>query len=200
MQAVIFDLGGVLIDWNPRHLYGKLIADGAEREHFLSAVCPQSWNEQQDAGRSLRAATDERIDMFPHYAELIEAYYGRWPEMLGGAIPGSVQILQRLAAAGLPLYALTNWSAELFPVARERFDFLRLFRGIVVSGTERLIKPDPALFRILLDRYGLAAEQCFYIDDNPRNVETAVALGMLAHHFVSADTLALDLQASGLLR
>ncbi|MBL8471777.1 MAG: HAD family phosphatase [Rhodocyclaceae bacterium] len=199
MRTVIFDLGGVLIDWNPRYLYDKLIADSAQREHFLSVVCPQSWNEQQDAGRSLRAATDERIDLFPQHAKLIEAYYSRWPEMLAGPIAGSVALLRALAAADMPLYALTNWSAELFPIARERFDFLKLFRGIVVSGAEGLIKPDPALFRLMLDRYSLAPPNCFYIDDNPRNIETAVALGMMAHHYVSADALALDLRAAGLI-
>ena len=187
--AVVFDLGGVLIDWNPQYLYGKLIPDAAARAHFLAEVCPQSWNERQDAGRALDAATAERIALFPQHADLIAAYYGRWQEMLAGAIDDAVVLLEALQRRGVPLYALTNWSAELFPIARRRFAFLEYFRGIVVSGEEGLIKPDAAIFRVLCERHRLAPATCLFIDDNPVNVAAAAALGFAHHHFVNAAAL-----------
>ena len=189
IDAVVFDLGGVLIDWNPHYLYGKLIPDAAARAHFLAEVCPQSWNERQDAGRALDAATAERIALFPEHADLIAAYYGRWQEMLAGAIDDAVVLLEALQRRGVPLYALTNWSAELFPIARRRFAFLEYFRGIVVSGEEGLIKPDAAIFRVLCERHRLAPATCLFIDDNPVNVAAAAALGFAHHHFVSAAAL-----------
>lgn len=189
IDTVVFDLGGVLIDWNPQHLYRRLIADAAARERFLAEVCPQSWNERQDAGRPLAEATAERLARFPGETALIEAYYGRWEEMLAGAFADTVELLEALHARDVLLYALTNWSAELFPVARRRFEFLRRFRGIVVSGEEKLIKPDPAIFRLLCERHGLAPARCLFIDDNPANVEAAAALGFAAHRYRSAAAL-----------
>ncbi|HEX8964021.1 MAG TPA: HAD family phosphatase [Rhodocyclaceae bacterium] len=199
IDTVVFDLGGVLVDWNPRHLYRRLIADEAERERFLAEVCPQSWNERQDAGRTIAEATTERIAAFPEHAALIAAYYGRWEEMLGGAMHESVALLEALHDRGVPLYALTNWSAELFPVARRRFPFLARFRGIVVSGEEGMIKPDAAIFRLLCERHGLAAQSCLFIDDNPDNVAAAAALGFAAHRYRDAGGLRTRLAEAGLL-
>lgn len=189
IDAVVFDLGGVLIDWNPQYLYGRLIPDAAARARFLAEVCPQSWNERQDAGRALDAATAERLALFPQHADLIAAYYGRWEEMLAGAIDDTVVLLEALHRRGVPLYALTNWSAELFPVARRRFAFLEYFRGIVVSGEEGLVKPDPAIFRVLCERHRLAPATCLFIDDNPANVAAAATLGFAHHRFASAAAL-----------
>ncbi len=197
--AVVFDLGGVLIDWNPRYLYRKLFpGDEAGMERFLTEVCTPAWNVRQDAGRSWAEATALLRAEHPGQAELIDAYHLRWPEMLGGPIEGSVDILRELKGAGTALYALTNWSHETFPVAIETYDFLACFDGIVVSGRERLIKPDPGLFRILLDRYGLRAGELVFIDDNARNAEAAAAIGMHAIHFVGAEALRAELARLGL--
>lgn len=197
--ALVFDLGGVLIDWNPRYLYRRLFADEAAMEAFLRDVCPQSWNEQQDAGTPIATATARRVELFPQHAEMIHAYYGRWEEMLGGSIAETVALLRSLHGRGVPLYALTNWSAELFPIARRRFQFLQLFRGILVSGEEGLIKPDPLIFQRLLRRYCLDAAATWFIDDNPANVAAAQRLGMRAHLFSTASGLADNLEAAGLL-
>lgn len=199
IATVVFDLGGVLVDWNPRHLYRKLIADEARMEWFLEEVCHQRWNERQDAGRDLAEATAEKIAEFPEHAELIAAFYGRWGEMVAGAIEGTVELLRALHARGLPLYALSNWSAQTFPVARERFDFLDLFRAIVISGEERLIKPDPAIFELLLERHALAPGATLFIDDSPANVEAARRLGMQALRFESPERLREALTDLGLL-
>src|SRR5215813_9339991 len=148
-KIVVFDLGGVLIDWNPRHLYRRLFAgDEATMEHFLTAICSQSWNEEQDRGRSIAEATALLAAQHPEHAELIEAYYGRWSEMLAGPIAGTVEIFETLDRAGVPLYALSNWSAETFVHARSRYAFLDRFRDILISGEVGLIKPDPRIFQL----------------------------------------------------
>jgi 2-haloacid dehalogenase len=197
-DTVVLDLGGVLIDWDPRHLYRTLFhGDHAATEQFLSEVCTPAWNLQQDAGRPWADAVAVLQEQYPERAELIGAYHVRWPEMIAGAIPGTVAILRALHAAGTPLYALTNWSHETFPIAEQRFDFLALFRGIVVSGSERLVKPDPAIYRLLVERFGLDPARCVYIDDNPTNAAAASGLGMHAIHFTSADALAGELRALG---
>jgi 2-haloacid dehalogenase len=198
--AVIFDLGGVLIDWNPRYLYRKLMADEAAMEDFLSRVCSQAWNEQQDAGRPVAEAIAALSADHPECAELIGAYYGRFDEMMRGAHDDTVAILAELHDRGVPLYALSNFSAETFPHARRRFVFLDRFRDILLSGDAGLVKPDPRFYRLLLDRHGLAAEDSVFVDDSPRNVEAAVRLGMTALHFRSAPELRRDLAAVGLLR
>lgn len=198
-DTVVFDLGGVLIDWNPRHLYRQLFDDEAAMERFLAEVCRPGWNEQQDAGRLWQEAIRELSEEFPEHAELIAAYRARWDEMLGGPLHDSVAVLAELRARGVRLYALTNWSQETFPVALERYAFLHWFEGIVVSGQEKMIKPDPAIFQVLLDRYGLDAEQVVYIDDAPRNVEAAARLGMHAVLFRDAAVLRAELVAAKLL-
>ena len=188
-RTVVFDLGGVLIDWNPRHLYRKLLPDDASVEAFLAEVCTHDWNVQQDAGRTVAEAVAELSARHPERAELVAAYYGRWEEMLGGAIEEAVAVLEELDAARVPLYALTNWSRETFPIARRRFDFLQRFRGIVVSGEERAAKPDPRIYRILLERYQLDPAACLFIDDVARNAEGARAAGMEAIVYTSAAEL-----------
>lgn len=197
--TVVFDLGGVLIDWNPRHLYRKIFPDEAEMERFLSEVCPPQWNALQDAGRPIAEAVAERTALLPDQADAIRAFYGRWEEMLNGAIGGTVDILHALRDRGTPLYALTNWSAETFPRALDIFDFLGVFEDILVSGQEGMAKPDPAIYRRLLERHGMRPGDCLFIDDAPRNVAAARAVGMHAVHFRSAEGLREDLKALDLL-
>ena len=187
--VIVYDLGGVLIDWNPRHLYRKLIEDEAAMEWFLAEVCHTAWNEEQDRGRRFAAAIEEAAAHHPEYRPLIEAYFERWAEMLAGEIDGAVAILAELRDAGHELHALTNWSAETFPFARERFAFLDWFKTILVSADVGLIKPDPAIFHLLLERIGRTPAECIYIDDNPRNVTAAQRLGFDAIAFQSAAQL-----------
>jgi 2-haloacid dehalogenase len=199
-SVAIFDFGGVLIDWNPRYLYRKLFdGDEAAMEHFLATVCTPEWNLCQDAGRSFAEATAVLAREHPDKLPLIEAWSRRFDETMRCAIDGSVAILAELRAREVPLYGLTNWSAETFPVGRRRFEFFAWFRGIVVSGEEKLIKPDPRIFDVLLQRYGIAAEHAVFIDDNPRNAAAAAALGMHGIHFTDPPTLRRDLTDLGML-
>jgi 2-haloacid dehalogenase len=188
-HAVVFDLGGVLVDWNPRHLYRRLFDDEVMMEHFLATVCTQAWNLEQDRGRQLSEGVALLQAQHPHEAARIAAFYGRWTEMLGGAIGGTVAIIEELATARVPLFALTNWSAELFPHALERFEFLARFEGIVVSGQELLAKPDPRIYRLLIERYHVDAATAVFIDDAPRNVESARAIGFDAILFETPEQL-----------
>ena len=188
-QVVVFDLGGVLIDWNPRYLYRQLIEDEAAMELFLTEVCHAAWNEQQDRGRTFADAVEEAATRHPGQRALIEAYHHRWEEMLAGPIADTVAILAELKEAGHELHALTNWSAETFPIARERYAFLDWFATILVSGEHGLIKPDPRIFELLLERIGREADSCIYIDDNLKNVAAAGALGFAAVHFQSPEQL-----------
>jgi len=199
-RVVVFDLGGVLIDWNPRHLYRKLFAgDENAMEVFLSEVCTVEWNERQDAGRTFAEAIDELLPRHADKIDLIEAFGRRFDEMITGVVAGTVDILADLKRAGVPRYALTNWSAETFPPQRDRFPFLSWFDGIVISGEEGVIKPDPRIFRILLDRYRIAPEEAVFIDDNPANAAAAAALGIYGIHFRSPDLLRRQLETLGLL-
>ena len=195
VKAVVFVLGGVLIDWDPRYLYRKLLDDEAAVEEFLATVCTPEWNAEQDRGRPFAEGVAELVERYPVHAAAITAYHERWPEMLGGAVGGTVEVLAELRAAGVPVYALTNWSAETFGIARERFEFLEWFDGVLVSGEERMIKPDPAIFRLLLDRFGLDPGATFYIDDSPANVAAADRLGFDALRFTSPAQLRRDLAA-----
>jgi 2-haloacid dehalogenase len=198
-KAVVFDLGGVLIDWDPRHLYRKLLGDEAAVEEFLATVCTLEWNAEQDRGRPFAEGVAELVERYPAHADAITAYHERWPEMLGGDIGGTVELLAELRAGGVPVYALSNWSAETFGIARERFEFLDWFDGVVVSGEERMIKPDPALFRLFLDRFGLDPGATFYVDDSEANVAAARQLGLDAVLFADPAQLRRDLTARGLL-
>lgn len=199
VRKVLFDLGGVLVDWNPRHLYRQLFVDKAAMEHFLATVCTQAWNEEQDAGRPFREGVELLIGRHPQHAAAIRAYDLRWSEMLKGAIEESVAILAALRARRVPLFALTNWSAEKFPLARKRFAFLEWFDGILVSGDERLKKPDPRIYRLAVQRFGLKPAQTFYVDDAEKNIAAAALLGFKTHRFVEAPALRSQLVACGLL-
>jgi 2-haloacid dehalogenase len=199
-DIVIFDLGGVLIDWDPRNLYRRLFgADIAGMEAFLAEVCTVEWNERQDAGRSFAEAEAEAIARHPDKCELIVAWARHFDEMIPGAIAGSVHILAELRAAGVPLYALSNWSAETFPSQRTRFDFLAWFDGIVLSGEERLIKPDARIYRRLLERYAVDPARAVYIDDVAGNAAAACALGIHGIHFIAPAQLRDELAGLGLL-
>lgn len=196
---IVFDLGNVVLRWDPRFLYRKIFADDAKMEWFLSHVCSPDWNLEQDRGRSFSDAVKELARNHPDYSEEISAYDLRWHETLPHAIEGTVAIVEELDAGSTSLYAITNWNSEKFRETRVRFPLLERFRDIVVSGDEKLVKPDPAIYRLLLDRNGLAAAQCLFIDDSARNVAGAEAVGMKGHHFVSPETLRADLAARGLL-
>lgn len=199
-KIVVFDIGQVLIEWDPRHLYRDLF-DGYEdlMEDFLDNVCSPAWNLEQDRGRPWADAVAQLTAEHPDCAELIRVYDEQWEQMVPGPIPGTPEILAELKARGVPVYAITNFSADKFTLSQKRFDFLNGFDGIVVSGIEKVIKPDPKIYRILLDRYGLDAADCLFIDDNPDNVESARAVGMTAHHFAGAEALRRDLEGFGLL-
>lgn len=198
--VVIFDIGQVLIEWDPRHLYRDLF-DGYDdlMEDFLERVCSPAWNLEQDRGRPWAEAVAQLTAEHPDCAELIRAYDEMWDRMVPGPVPGTPEILIALQDRGVPVYAITNFSVDKFALACRRFDFLNRFDGIIVSGQERLVKPDPAIYRLLLDRYGLEAGQCLFIDDNADNVESARSVGMLAHRFFGAEALRHDLEEFGLL-
>ncbi|MDB5120954.1 MAG: Phosphorylated carbohydrates phosphatase [Sphingobacteriales bacterium] len=194
INTIIFDLGAVLIDWNPTYLYKKIFEQEEQMHHFLKNVCTPDWNEEQDAGRSLKEATDLLVRDFPDHEENIKAFYGRWTEMLGDAIHGTVDIFKELKDSGnYKIYALTNWSAETYPIAVERFDFLNWFDGVVVSGTELMRKPSPLFYNLLLNRYNVKAEEALFIDDNLRNVLAARELGIDSIHFQSSEQLKQEL-------
>ena len=196
-QAVIFDLGNVLIRWDPRLLYRQLLpAD--EVDAFLTEVDFAAWNHAQDLGRPFAEGIEELAAKHPHRRDLIEAYPARFPESLDGPIQGTVDLLQELHVAGIRLIALTNWSAETFPHARATFEFLTLFEAVVVSGEEGVGKPDPAVFDLVLGRHRLDPQRTVFVDDAPRNVAAAAAAGVLAVHFTSPDELRADLRALGL--
>jgi 2-haloacid dehalogenase len=198
--VAVFDLGGVLLDWDPRHLYRKLFAgDEAAMEDFLASVCTTEWNKRQDAGRSFADAVRELLPLHGDKIELIEAFGKRFGEMVAGPIEGAVEILSELKSRGAPLYAITNWSAETFPPQLARFPFLSWFDGIVVSGFEGVIKPDPRIFHVLFDRYGVAPQSAVFIDDVAENAAAAATLGIHGIHFHSPAQLRLELLAVGLL-
>lgn len=198
INTIIFDLGAVLIDWNPHYLYKTIFTDEAERHAFLNTVCTPAWNEEQDGGRSLHEATELLLTQFPQHETAIRAFYGRWSEMLGGPITGTVDIFAELKATGrYKFYALTNWSAETFPIALEQFDFLSWFDGILVSGAEKDRKPFASFYTTLLNRYGIDPSTALFIDDNLRNVRAAEALGIQSIHFTSPDDLRQRLAQQG---
>jgi len=199
-RIVVFYLGGVLLQWDPRHLYRKLFAgDDDAMEAFLRNVCTEAWNERQDAGRTFADGVAELLPTHADKLHLIEAFGERFSEMIPGPIEGSVRILRELKERAVPVYALTNWSAETYPPQRQRFDFFSAFDGIVVSGEEGVIKPDPRIFAILLERYRIPAEVAIFIDDNPANAAAAARLGLHGIHFRSPEALRGELVDLGLL-
>lgn len=199
MKDIVFDFGGVLVDWNPRYLYRKIFASEEEMEWFLSNVCTGQWNTLHDAGRPFAEGIAQLQEKYPKYASQISDYYRRWDEMLGGEIKGTHDIVRALKAKGYKLYGLTNWSAETFPIARERFEVLREMDGTVVSGEERLVKPDPKIYERLMERFGLHASNTVFIDDSAANVSAAKELGMDAVRFENAPLLVQELKARELL-
>lgn len=195
INTIIFDLGGVLIDWNPEYLYRKLISDETERNWFFSNVCTHEWNEEQDGGRSIAAANQLLINKYPDHQFLIEAYYSRWTEMLGGEISDTVKILSDLKVSGrFKLYALTNWSAETFPIALNIFEFLHWFDGRLVSGEENTRKPFADFYELLLSKFNIDRTTAIFIDDNKRNIDAAEALGIKSIHFQSPSDLLVKLK------
>lgn len=197
--AVVFDLGGVLVDWNPRYLYRSLFDDEAAMERFLAEVTTQAWNLEQDRGRPFAEAVATLVRAYPEEAELIEAYWRRWPEMLGDPHADVVAILAELRATGVRLLAMTNWSAETFPLAIPRYPFLASFEAVIVSGDVRLVKPDPAIFQLLIDRYRVEPARTVFVDDTAVNVETAAQLGFRAIRFTDGPALRRELESLGLL-
>lgn len=197
LTVAVFDLGKVLLEWDPRHLYRQVFADGGEMERFLAEVTHPAWNLEQDRGRAWDEAFAEATARAPHYAREIRLYRERWNDMQPHAIDGSVAILQRLAAAGTPLYAITNWASDTFWETHRRYPWFGLFKGIVVSGDEGLIKPDPALFQLFARRHGVALEACAFIDDSAKNVAGANAVGMTGVLFENPEQLAAELRNLG---
>ena len=198
-RAVIFDLGGVLLDWNPRYLYRKLFDDETAMERFLAEVCTMEWHHAHDLGIPPEETSPPLVAAHPEYEELIWAWTQRSEEMLGGPIDESVEILRALKQAGVPCYALTNMETWTYPVRRERYEFLRWFDGSVVSGFEGVAKPDPRVFELLLERFALAAQSTLLIDDSPTNVRAARDVGLQAIEFESARGLRRQLEEAGLL-
>lgn len=199
VQAVVFDVGRVLFQWDLRHLFAKLIDDPVELEWFVSHVVTEEWHFQHDAGRALADMVPERIAQFPRHANLIEAYATRFNESVPGPVPGSLELVEALDARGHPLFAITNFGAEFWPVFRETQPVFDRFREIVVSGVEKIAKPDPAIFNLAAARFGHDPEDMLFIDDNAANIASAAALGWQVHLFRESGALAEDLNARGLL-
>lgn len=199
INTIIFDLGGVLLDWNPMYVYDEHYFESTEkRDYFFSNVCTSEWNEEQDAGRPISEGTEVLVKQFPEWERPIRDYYGRWTDMLRGDIPETVAILKKLKESGrYKLYALTNWQAELFQIALVRHPFLYWFDGRVVSGVEKMRKPFPEFYQLLLKRYGVEAGNAVFIDDNLRNVAGAEAVGIKGIHFQSPQQLAATLKELG---
>lgn len=200
INTIIFDLGAVLIDWNPDYMYRTIFDDEQEMRDFLATVTTPDWNEEQDAGRTLQEGTEWLIQKHPHHEANIRAFYDRWIEMLGDAFDGTVEIFKELKESNkYKIYALTNWSAETFPLAQQKFDFLNWFDGVVVSGTEKMRKPTPDFYQILLNRYNVKPEESLFIDDNYRNILAAEKLGINSIHFTSPEQLKAELLKRGIL-
>jgi 2-haloacid dehalogenase len=185
INTIIFDLGNVLIDWNPLHVFNDAYFESEEkRDYFFKHICTMDWNEQQDAGRSIVEATQELVEKFPDWEQSIRDYYGRWTEMLGGPIPEMIELFRQLKESGkYKIYALTNWQTGLFDIALVRYNFLHWFDGRVVSGEEKIRKPFPEFYQRLLDRYSVNPTEALFIDDNLRNIKAAEAMGINSIHF-----------------
>jgi 2-haloacid dehalogenase len=200
VEAVVLDIGGVLLDWNPRHLYRRLFTDEVEMERFLGEVCSPVWHAPHDRGVSTAASCAELASRYPQFAEQIEAWSSRSEEMIGGVVAGTVEVLRAVRETGLPSYAVTNMEAETYPLRLERFPFLGWFDGTIVSGREGVAKPEPAIFMRLLDRFGLTPGTTLMIDDMQENLDAAAVLGIQTLLFRSSRRLRTDLEAAGVLR
>ncbi|MRT92805.1 HAD family phosphatase [Ancylomarina sp. 16SWW S1-10-2] len=181
IKNIIFDFGGVLMDWDPRYMYRNVFDNETEMEFFLENICNSEWNVKQDAGRSFDEATEELVLKFPKYENQIRIYFSRWIEMIGGAIDENVVLIEDLKDK-YRLFGLTNWSAETFPLVFNEYPFFKELEGIVVSGTEKIVKPDASIYKLLLNRYGLTANESLFIDDNKENIIAANKLGFKTIH------------------
>ncbi|AIL44870.1 HAD family phosphatase [Elizabethkingia anophelis] len=193
IKNIIFDFGGVLMDWNPKYLYQNVFNSEEEMDYFLDNIATLKWNAEQDRGRSFQEATEILQNQYPEFSKEIALYYSQWPVMLKGTIEENVSILRNLHGR-YQLYGLTNWSAESFPYAYKNYDFFSLFNGIVVSGEEKLIKPDERIYELLLNRYNLNASECLFIDDNYENIRTAQAMDFNTIHLPPHTNLKEELQ------
>ncbi|UKB85635.1 HAD family phosphatase [Chryseobacterium sp. MEBOG06] len=199
IKNIIFDFGGVLMDWNPRYFFKDYFNDDEKMEYFLEHIAQSEWNEEQDRGRSLSEGTEIQVKKFPEWEKEIKAYYDNWTVMLKSDIPQNVEVLRKLKNTKYHLFGLTNWSEETFPYALENYDFFQIFDDkIVVSGTEKLIKPDPRIWHILLERYNIKAEESVFIDDNPKNIEMAKTLGFITIHITPETNLEEELTHLGI--
>lgn len=197
IKNIIFDFGGVLMDWDPRYFFKTYFNDDEKMEWFLKNIAKDEWNAEQDRGRTLKEGTDLLIQQHPDWEKEIRAYYDNWTTMLNSDIPHNVEVLRQLAGKYL-LYGLTNWSAETFPYALENYDFFKLFEGkIVVSGTEKMIKPDREIFDVLISRYHLKPVESVFIDDNAKNIATAASLGFATVHILPDTSLGEELRKLG---
>ena len=194
MKNIVFDFGGVLVDWNPHHLYDKYFGSVEKAEWFLNNICLYSWNIQMDGGKPFAEGVAELQAEYPEWSEAIAIYHTRWIEMMGGEIEGMSSLVQRLKAAGYRVFGLTNWSSETFPLVRDKYPIFSLMEGMVVSGEEHLLKPDAAIYKCLLERYNLQAEESLFVDDNADNVAGARNVGMKAVQFTSAEELERELK------
>jgi len=199
IKNIIFDFGGVLVDWNPRYLFRDIFNDDEKMEHFLENICTDSWNIQQDAGRALADGTKILQEKFPEESEMIQQFYDGWEVMLKDEIPENTKLLSQFDREKFRLWGLTNWSGETFPIALDRFDFFKEFEGIVVSGDEKMIKPNKDIYLLLLERYNLKAEESIFIDDNYNNIVAANKLGFQTIHFTEKVNLEKRLQELELL-
>ena len=200
IKTVVFDLGAVLIKWDPRNLYRKVFSEESDMEAFLKNVCTFDWNEKQDAGRPIVEANQVLIEKFPEQKEHIELFYGRWTEMLDGAIEGTVEILKEIKDSGkYQLLVLSNWSAETYPHAQEQFEFLSWFEGKIISGQYGLKKPDPKIYHLLEEKFGIDFATSIFIDDSQRNVDAGNALGLQSILFKNPAELRHDLEEMGVL-
>ena len=198
--TIIFDLGGVLIDWNPRYLYKKICSDQDQMEYFLSEICSPAWNAQMDRGYPFEKAVAELSEQHPQYSAQIHAFNDRWEEMISGSFPGTVKILEDVKKGGYPLAALSNWSGETLPRVADRFAFLKWFDPLVVSGDVKMVKPDADIFRYTLGELGRDPQDCLFIDDSSANIQTAQELGFQTIHFSSPDQLRAQLETLGILK
>lgn len=198
IKNIIFDFGGVLIDWSPRYLFEKLIDDEQELDYFLNNVCTLDWNLEQDRGRTIKEATESLQKEFPKYHDLIQQYYDRWPEMIKSEIHENVELLYEVKKR-YPVYGLTNFSAETLPIAKKKYDFFGVFDGILCSGEDKVVKPDDEIYELLLSRFELSANECVFIDDNLDNIKAADRLGFHTIHFTPETDLSLAFKKLGVL-
>ncbi|QOW09947.1 HAD family phosphatase [Kaistella flava (ex Peng et al. 2021)] len=198
IKNIIFDFGGVVMDWDPRYFFKDHFKDDEKMEHFLKNIVTDEWNAEQDRGRTLAEGTEIQVAKHPEWEKEIRAYYDNWTTMLKSDIPHNVAVLRKLEHSKHDLFGLTNWSAETFPYAFENYDFFKIFNDkIVVSGTEKLIKPDPTIWQVLLDRYKIKAEESVFIDDNAKNIEVAKSLGFICVHIKQHTDLDKELRQLG---